>query len=189
MKIRISIRRFLALSVPLSALSLFLAAGCSILPEPQVDSVRHFTLSEPALTGGVAEGVVVRPVRLAGHLRSRSMAVRVSANEVVYLDDVRWAEPLDEALTQILRNRLRAVAAGASVVVQVQRCELVRADGNTVQLAATYVITPAGGGDARSAVFTATPRPWDGGDPAAIIGLMREAAGELADAIAAAVEK
>ena len=73
--------------------------------------------------------------------------------------------------------------------VQVQRCELVRADGNTVQLAATYVITPAGGGDARSAVFTATPRPWDGGDPAAIIGLMREAAGELADAIAAAVEK
>ena len=117
------------------------------------------------------------------------MAVRVSANEVVYLDDVRWAEPLDEALTQILRNRLRAVAAGASVVVQVQRCELVRADGNTVQLVATYVITPAGGGDARSAVFTATPRPWDGGDPAAIIGLMREAAGELADAIAAAVEK
>lgn len=188
MKTRLSVPGFLALSVPLSALSLFLASGCSILPEPQVDSVRYFTLSEPAQMGGVAEGVVVRPVRLAGHLRNRSMAVRVSANEVVYLDDVRWAEPLDEALTQILRNRLRAVSGGASVVVQIQRCELDRSAGNTVQLAASYTVTPAGG-DARSEVFTATPRPWDGGDSAAIIALMREAAGELADAIAAAVEK
>ena len=167
---------------------LCLASGCSILPEPQVDSVRHFTLSEPAMTGGVAEGVVVRPVRLAGHLRNRSMAVRVSANEVVYLDEVRWAEPLDEALTQILRNRLRAVPGGASVVVQIQRCELDRSAGNTVQLAASYTLTPTGG-EARAEVFTATPRAWDGGDTGALVGLIREAAGELADAIAAAVEK
>ncbi len=172
----------------LSAALLF-ASGCSVLPEPQVDSVRHFTLSEPAMTGGVAESVVVRPVRLAGHLRSRSMAVRVSASEVIYLDEVRWAEPLDEALTQILRNRLRAVPGGATVVVQIQRCELDRSAGNTVQLAASYSLTPAGGGDAQSSVFTATPRRWEGSDPAAIIALMREAAGELADAIAAAVEK
>ncbi|RXK53568.1 hypothetical protein ESB00_17915 [Oleiharenicola lentus] len=188
MKIRISIRRCLARSVPLSALSLFLSA-CSILPEPQADTVRHFTLSEPAQMGRATEGVVVRPVRLAGHLRNRTMAVRVSAHEVVYLEDVRWAEPLDEALTQVLRNRLRAVTTGATVVVQVQRCELVRSDDNTVQLVATYAITPAGGGEAQSAVFTATPRKWEGGDPGAIIGLMREAAGELADAIAAVVEK
>ncbi|MDQ5980127.1 MAG: uncharacterized protein QG602_3102 [Verrucomicrobiota bacterium] len=181
--------RPLALRVPLSALSLLLASGCSILPEPQADTVRHFTLSEPAQMGRATEGVVVRPVRLAGHLRNRSMAVRVSAHEVEYLEDVRWAEPLDEALTQILRNRLRAVAAGATVMVQVQRCELVRSDDNTVQLAATYVITPAGGGDAQSSVFTATPRKWEGGDHGAIIGLMREAAVELADAIAGAVEK
>lgn len=181
--------RCLALSLPLSALCLLLAPGCSILPEPQADTVRYFTLSEPAQTGRSTEGVVVRPVRLAGHLRNRSMAVRVSAHEVVYLEDVRWAEPLDEALTQVLRNRLRAVTTGATVVVQVQRCELVRSDDNTVQLAATYAITPAGGGDAQSAVFSATPRKWEGGDSGAIIGLMREAAGELADTIAGAVEK
>jgi hypothetical protein len=181
--------RFLKLSLPLSALSLLLASGCSILPEPQADTVRYFTLSEPAQMGRATEGVVVRPVRLAAHLRNRSMAVRVSAHEVVYLEDVRWAEPLDEALTQVLRNRLRSVAAGATVVVQVQRCELVRSDDNTVQLAATYAITPAGGGDAQSAVFAATPRKWAGGDHGAIIGLMRESAGELAEAIAAAVEK
>lgn len=167
---------------------LLLAPGCSLLPEPQADSVRYFTLSEPAQLGGVAEGVVVRPVRLAGHLRNRSMAVRVSTNEIVYLEDVRWAEPLDEALTQVLRNRLRPVAAGAAVVVQVQRCELVRSDDNTVQLAATYTITPAGG-EAKAGVFTATPRRWDGGDTGALVGLIREASLELADTIASAVEK
>jgi uncharacterized lipoprotein YmbA len=185
MNTRISVPKFLALGAPLFALSLLLTSGCSILPEPQVDSVRYFTLSEPAQMGGVAEGVVVRQVRLAGHLRNRSMAVRVSANEVVYLDDIRWAEPLDEALTQILRNRLRTVPGGATVVVQIQRCELDRSAGNTVQLAASYTLTPAGG-DARTGVFTATPRTWDGGDTGALVGLIREAAGELADALATA---
>jgi hypothetical protein len=177
--------RFSVLCLLTSAL--LLASGCRILPEPQVDSVRHFTLSEPAQMDGVAEGVVVRPVRLAGHLRNRSMAVRVSANEVVYLDDVRWAEPLDEAITQILRNRLSAVPGGATVVVQIQRCELDRSAGNTVQLAASYTLTPAGG-EARAGVFTATPRAWDGGDTGVLVGLIREAAGELADALAAVGE-
>lgn len=180
--------RALAFSLQLSALSLFLA-GCSLLPQPQADTVRYFTLSEPAGAGAVAEGLTVRPVRLAGHLRNRAMAVRVSANEIIYLDDVRWAEPLDEALTQILRNRLRSVPGSAAVVVQIQRCELVRSDSNTVQLAATYTITPPAGGEARTGVFAATPRAWSGGDPGTLVALLREAAGELADAIAGTVEK
>jgi hypothetical protein len=164
-------------------------SGCNILPQPQADTTRHFTLSGPAEAGAVADAVQVRPVRLAGHLRNRAMAVRVSANEVVYLDDIRWAEPLDEAITQVLRNRLRQVAGGAAVVVQIQRCELVRSEGNGVQLAATYSITPSGGGDARSGTFTATPRTWSGGDHGALVGLIREAIEELADAIAAAAGK
>jgi hypothetical protein len=163
------------------------APGCSLLPEPQVDAVRYFTLSGAAAGAPAADALVVRPVRLAGHLRGRSMAVRVSENEVVYLDDVRWAEPLDEALTQILRHRLRQIGGGGAVTVQVQRCELVRSEGNSVQLIATYAITPAGG-EPRAGEFTAARRTWDGGDAGDLVGLMRAAAGELADAIAAAVE-
>ncbi|HEX2860968.1 MAG TPA: ABC-type transport auxiliary lipoprotein family protein [Lacunisphaera sp.] len=166
-----------------------LLAGCSLLPEAQVDAVRHFTLSGPAEAGAATDALVVRPVRLAGHLRNRSMAVRVSANEVVYLDEVRWAEPLDEAITQVLRNRLRQIPGGAAVVVQIQRCELVQSEGNAVQLAATYTITPSGGGDAKTGVFTATPRTWGGGDHGAVVDLVREAVEELAGAIAASVEK
>ncbi len=161
--------------------------SCNILPEPQADPVRYFTLSGPGGPGAAADATSVRPVQLAGHLRNRSMAVRISANEVIYLDDARWAEPLDEAITSVLRNRLRSVGSGLVVIVQVQRCELDRAEGNTVQLAATYTLA-APGSPARSGAFAATPRPWDGRDPGTLVGLLREAVNELAEAIATAAE-
>ena len=104
--------------VPLAlAAAVLAAAGCN-LPAPQEDRVRHFTLSGQADGPAVVDAVSVRPVRLAGHLRGRAMAVRVSENEVIYLEDVRWAEPLDEAITQILRNRLRQIGTGATVTAQ-----------------------------------------------------------------------
>ncbi len=164
-----------------------LLASCS-LPAPQADTVRHFTLSGAAAGAAVPDAVVVRPVRLAGHLRNRAMAVRVSENEIVYLDDVRWAEPLDEAITQVLRNRLRQLGGAAVVTVQIQRCELVRYENNSVQLAATYAVTPSGG-EARPGAFTATARKWDGRDYGALVGLLHESVAELAEAIAAAVEQ
>ncbi len=168
---------------------LWWSTGCNLLPEQQPDRVRHFTLSGSAGAGtaAVVDAVRIRPVQLAGHLRNRSVAVRVSDNEVIYLDDARWAEPLDEAFTQMLRNRLRSVSGGSVVSVQVQRCEPVRPEGNSVQLAATYTITPPAG-PTRTGSFTATPRPWDGRDPGAMVGLLREAANELAEAVAAAAE-
>lgn len=172
-----------AFGVSLLALSL-LHTACSVLPEPQADSVRHFTLSGPPGGAPSSDAPTVRPVRLAGHLRNRSMAVRVSENEVVYRDDVRWAEPLDEAITQVLRARLQSLAGGASVTVQVQRCELVRSAGNQVQLAATYSIAPRDA-DSRPGSFTATPRAWAGDDPAELVALIQSAVNEFADALAA----
>lgn len=174
-----------------------LLAPCSLLlyacnlPQPQADTVRNFTLSAPAAVAPVAGATQVRPVQVAGHLRGRPMAVRVAANEVVYLEDVRWAEPLDEAVTQLLRARLGSVGGGATVAVTVARAELDRAAGNSVQLAATWTITRAGGDPAapERGAFTATPRPWDGKDYSGVVALLHDAAAELADAIAAAVEK
>jgi uncharacterized lipoprotein YmbA len=167
-----------------AVLALLSLAGCS-LPAPQADTVRYFTLSGGSVGPAAPDALTVRPVRLAGHLRNRSLAVRVSENEVTYLEDARWAGPLDEAVTQVLRNRLRQVGGAAVVTVQLQRFELVRNEGNTVQLAATYAITPQGGGEARTGAFTATPRPWAGGDHGGIVTLMHAALDELADAIAA----
>jgi len=178
--------KWLALSAQLSAVGLILSA-CS-LPTPQADPVRYFTLSTPAAGVAAADAVAVRPVRMAGHLRNRDMAVRVSDNEVIYLEDVRWAEPLDEAITQLLRQRLRQVPSDAVVTVQVQRCELVRDAGNAVQVTATYAISGATG-EAHTGTFAATPRQWDGKDPATLVSLLRDGVNELAEAIAQAVEK
>ena len=166
-----------------------LLAGCNVLPEPQADTVRYFTLGSPAAAGFATNGTLVRPVQLAGHLRGRKMAVRVGDHEVIYLEDVRWAESLDEAITQLLRSRLGPVGGGATVNVQVQRCEVVRSAGNQVELAATYVIVPADGDKAAAqrGSFTASPHAWDGKDYGALADLMGAAIGELGDAIATAI--
>lgn len=160
-----------------------LLASCN-LPQPQADPVRHFTLSGPAAT--VADGATVRPVQLAGHLRGRAMAVRVGENEVIYLEEVRWAEPLDDAIGQLLRARIGAAGAGRTITVSMRRCELVRSEGNSVQLAATFTITSAGSA-AQPGAFTASSRTWDGKDYSALVSLIREAVNELGDALATAV--
>jgi hypothetical protein len=82
------------------------------------------------------------------------------------------------------------MGGGASIVVNLLRCELVRSDGNRVELSATYTITPAAGsGEARNGTFTATPLIWNGSDHGTLVGLIRQQAEELADAVAAAIEK
>jgi uncharacterized lipoprotein YmbA len=167
---------------------LCLLAGCNVLPEQQADPVRYFTLSGPAGDVTAAESANVRPVLLAGHLRSRALAVRVSENEIIYLEHARWAEPLDEAITQVLRNRLRSVGGGVTVAVQIQRCEPLRSEGNAVQLAATYTITGPGN-LLRQGTFAATPRTWDGKEHGALVGLLRQAVAELADEVAVAAER
>lgn len=166
------------------ALLALVFTGCSsVLPQPQTDTTRHFTLAGPTTTPAVTEGTRVQPVQVAGHLRSRAMAVRVAENEIIYLDEVVWAETLADGITQTLRNRLSSIASDAVVNVQIQRCELNRAAGNSVQLIAAYTIVAGGSGNRRElqGLFTATPRTWDGKDYSVLVDLLREAVNELAD--------
>jgi uncharacterized lipoprotein YmbA len=178
-------KTFFRLLVGTALLSL---AGCNVLPQQQADTVRYFTLSRSITTAPASDGTTVRPVQLAGHLRNRAMAVRVAENEVIYLEEVRWAESFGDAITQLLRARLGPVGGNSVVTVQVQRCELVRFEGNSVQLAATYaILSPGETGSPKRGVFAASPRTWDGKDYGALVSQLRDAVGELADAIAAAV--
>lgn len=173
-------------SLLLAAFTLLLS-GCNVLPEPQADTVRFFTLSSAVPANSTPGGLVVRPVKLAGHLHGRDMVVRITEHEVIYLEDVRWAAPLDTALTQVLRARLATVGRSGTVTVEVQRFELVRSEGNSVQLVASYSILPASGDKAAAPTqnFRAAARTWDGKDPGVLVGLLADAANELGDAIAA----
>jgi uncharacterized lipoprotein YmbA len=173
----------------LAATAVLGLAGCNVLPEPQGDTVRYFTLSNPtSVTVPAVDGTIVRPVQLAGHLRNRAMAVRVAENEVIYLDDVRWAESLGDAITNLLRTRLGVVGGNNIVTVQIQRCELARFEANAVQLTATYTILSAiGGATPKRGVFASGPRTWDGKNYGLLVGQLRDAVGELSDAIAIAL--
>lgn len=163
-------------------------AGCNVLPQQQADTARYFTLSSPEAAPRSSNATLVRPVHLAGHLRNRAMAVRVAENEVVYLDEVRWAESLSDAVTQLLRARLGPIEGNNVISIDVQRCELVRYENNSIQLVANYTILPTGDKvAAQSGKFVASPRSWDGKDYGALVGELRAAIGELGDAIATAV--
>ncbi|HEY4301278.1 MAG TPA: ABC-type transport auxiliary lipoprotein family protein [Candidatus Didemnitutus sp.] len=166
--------------VPLLAL-----AACN-LPEPQADTTRHFTLSDPVTAAPVPDATRVVPVQIPGYLHRREMAVRIADREVMFLEDVRWAEPLDGAITQILRARLSSIGGGAVVNVRIERCELVRSAGNVVQLAASYTINGSANGKpyAKDGSFSAPARNWDGRDYGKLIGLIHEAISDLGDAIA-----
>ena len=167
----------------LSALVGFLGACSNLLPPPQTDTVRRFTLAGLSAAPALTNGTKVQPVQVAGHLRRRTMAVRVGENEVIYLEDVVWAEALGDGITQTLRNRLGAIASDAVVSVQIQRCELDRAAGNAVQFVASYSIKSGGpvSPTETQELFTASPRTWDGKDYGTLVALMRDAVTELAD--------
>lgn len=173
-------------------------AGCNILPEPQKDTVRYFTLSTPTMQPGDDQapaakdhaengGTTVRPVQIAGHLRERSMAVRVAENEIIYLDEVRWAQPLADAITNLLRERLSHVGGNNVVTVQIHNCELLRFKGNTVELSATWEIVALGGGQQQRGDFTSATRTWDGKDYRDLVDELRGTVEDLGDAIAAAI--
>ncbi|HVU16023.1 MAG TPA: ABC-type transport auxiliary lipoprotein family protein [Candidatus Didemnitutus sp.] len=172
-------------------LLLALALGACNLPQPQPDTTRHFTLSDPEMTAPAPDAVRVVPVQTPGYLHRREMAVRVADREVIFLEDIRWAESLDFAITQILRARLGSIGGGAVVTVRVQRCELVRSDGNTVELAANFTIEGTAGGKpyTKDGSFNATPRKWGGQDYGKLVGLIHDAVTELGDAIAADVKR
>jgi len=168
--------------------------GCgSLLPEPQPDNTRYFTLSSPPAGAALGGGATVRPVRLAGHLHRRTLAVRVAEHEIAYLEDLQWAEALDDAITQILRTRLAGVGAGSTIIVQVDRCELLRYDGNRVEVAASYTIFPpassTAGAEPKRGNFTSSPRTWDGKNYGMLVGEIRAAVDELGDTLAAAIEE
>jgi ABC-type uncharacterized transport system auxiliary subunit len=172
----------------LSLLLVLALAGCNVPINPaESDAVRYFTLTAPA--AATTGGVRVASVRLAGHLQSRSLAVRVGADEVTYLDDARWAELPAEGMASRLRAALAGVAAEGTLRVEVNRCEAVRSAGNTVDFQAGYTFVPVAGGAAISGSFSATPRKWDGRNAAALVGLYRQALDEFGADIAAALAK
>jgi uncharacterized lipoprotein YmbA len=194
-----------------AALGLLAIAGCNIVPPAQEDTTRYFVLSDaglPPVAPGQAPAagtlrIGLRTVRLEGYLKGRQMIVRNGANEVRFEDFRRWAEPLDTAITRIVRSRLVASPGVAQVYaepfpfdqerdydvsIEVSRFEgAVDANGKFVaSLAATIEISTTG---ANSRVvsrrgFEAPVRGWDGADFDLLAELLNSGVAALSQEVA-----
>lgn len=186
----------------------FALGGCG-LPSAQPDPTRFYMLTDatavhaaeasaaPAPAPAKRWRLGLRPVQLPDFLHGRAMFVHLSGNEVRFMDDARWAEPLDAAVARVLRESLESrpeiarVAASvalanepsdADVLVRVIRCE-----GDAITHVARFVATvelyPSNAGGERRAqqTFSTEIPGWDGKDYDQLAEKLSEAVAQLAD--------
>ncbi|MFP4541414.1 MAG: membrane integrity-associated transporter subunit PqiC [Opitutales bacterium] len=165
-------------------LPLLLLAGCLGL-EPASDPSRFFTLVPEATAAGAPTVLEVRVVEAPDYLRSKQMAIREGAHEIVYESFWRWTGPTDVMLAQRVALRLGAKwgeeAPRGKLSVRLRRFE--GTSGGEAVLAADWTFHPDGEGSPTEGNFAET-RSWTRRqDPSALVSAL----GELTDALAASI--
>ncbi|MDD3180818.1 MAG: ABC-type transport auxiliary lipoprotein family protein [Opitutaceae bacterium] len=195
-----------AVGLSLAVISLLLPA-CSLpeIQQAQPDTTRYYVMGEPGApipeAGPSTPVLALREVRVPAYLMNRSMAVRQGENELKFIADARWAEPLESGITRLLGERLTArtrvminPASAAphdyDVRVKVLNCEGTASGGTGgIRFAAEIEVKSAGPDAAivSSRTFAAQNVTWDGRDYAQLANLLSGAVVELADAVLAAL--
>lgn len=174
-------------------------AGCS-LPEAKPDLTRYYVLTPlaPAAEKPAVNGprVLLRDVDVPEFLRGIIMQVRIAENELRFVDEARWAEPLDAGLQRVLREGLArdegvgVVGRGGEphdfeVAVQLRRCEGVLPEG-VARLAASIEVFSTGIEATRvgGAEFSTDIPGWNGSDYGDLAKKLSEAAAQLSRRIA-----
>jgi uncharacterized lipoprotein YmbA len=200
-------RRFGSLCLLAAVLSL-LVTSCN-LPSAVVDSTRYYVLvARPERTTETSTHhwkVALKPVEVPMFLRAKPMAVRVASNEVRYVDDARWAEPLDAGIMRVIREQLEAMPEIAQVstatdiagvtpdyqiVVRVLRCEGDLTGGaGMARFIATVEVHSAKGERLARDTLRAEVGDWDGKDYDALARKLSEAVRDLASRVPVLLEK
>ncbi len=201
------IRRFTPFFL-LVAVACLLTTSCN-LPQPAADNTRYYVLvARPEPTEATAAQhwkISLAPIEVPLFLRSKPMAVRVASNEVRYIDEARWAEPLDAGIMRVIREQLEAmpsitqiatasdiagVAPDYQVVVRVLRCEgdTTAKEGRARFLASVEVHSTKGDRLARDTLHSEVGG-WDGKDYDALARKLSEAVRDLASRVPALLEK
>jgi uncharacterized lipoprotein YmbA len=199
--------RLFTLAVVLGAFGL---AGCNVIPPVQPDVTRFYMISSPATepstplaNSGLRIGL--KAVEVSPYLRKGSMVVRAGDNEVEFPDGARWAEPLEQQIGGVLRQRLATAPAVGRVAVppfafeevrdfdvrvRVLNSEGLRTGGRaTVHFVAMVEISTTGA-DVHVVTrksFVAPEAAWDGKDFARLAALLGEAVNALGGEIVAAL--
>lgn len=190
-------------------LALFLP-GCgtfSAKPDPS----RFFTLSalpqaepnpanRPAASPGISLGV--GPVTLPGYLDRQEIVVRRAPNQLILLENDRWAEPLEDNVARVLSQNiallLRAERINAypwpidrkpvyQVEIEVLRFET-DAD-HQAQLSARWLVRNTSRKDTVRYHETRLSRPAQGRSTDASVAALSETLADLSREVAAAIEE
>jgi uncharacterized lipoprotein YmbA len=147
-------------------LSLLLAVltttfGCRTF-QPVTDNTRHFILTAAAETATAepAAGAVrlgLASIQLPAYLEPQSIAWRTGQNEIRYLENERWAEPLEEGILRVIGRELsRAPEIGTvhfqlwsrrtvDLVLRIRVHQFEASEGGKVVLDADYQLTSPDG--------------------------------------------
>jgi uncharacterized lipoprotein YmbA len=183
-------------------------AGCSLL-KPVSDPTRFFVLSatppsNPPAPGPRLNAVLgLAPVSLPAHLLHKSLCVRKSEHEVTYADFLQWAEPLDQAVPNVIGQdltqrlglthvRFRAWSRNAVDYEAHIRFSHFEADEQgRVILEAHWNITKPGGIETLAASKTRVvkegPPPFD--NPDGSVAALSDALSDLSTALAESLQK
>jgi len=170
----------------LGALAAFALDGCALL-RPHADPTRFYVLTAPsAPPEPAAEGefkrwrVGLRLVEVPTYLRTKFMVVRTGTNEIHFADFDRWAEPLDQGISRVLKETLGSarnvenVALNShgddsldyEVTIQILACHGMRVPKgqSSIRFAATWAVRAIGTNSPaiKHGGFTADAADWDG---------------------------
>ena len=192
----------------LCAFSFCALNGCALL-QPQADPTRFYVLTvQNAPPARAVEGefkrwkVGLKPVELAAYLRSKAMVVRTGTNEIHFADFDRWAEPLDQGISRVMKETLssarnvESVALNShgddtldyEVAIRILACEGVRLGNGSgsIRFAVTWEARSVGTNSTvtNRGVFTAHPVAWDGKDYGQLAERLSEAVADASKALA-----
>jgi hypothetical protein len=192
----------------LCAFSFCALNGCALL-QPQADPTRFYVLTvQNAPPARAVEGefkrwkVGLKPVELPAYLRSKAMVVRTGTNEIHFADFDRWAEPLDQGISRVMKETLssarnvESVALNShgddtldyEVAIRILACEGVRLGNGSgsIRFAVTWEARSVGTNSTvtNRGVFTAHPVAWDGKDYGQLAERLSEAVAGASKALA-----
>lgn len=202
----------LPLCLSLLTASLFLSVGCSIIPEPQDDPTRYYSLALPANATAAVPGdaaglrLGLRPIEMPAYLKKNVMAVRQGNHEISYDEFARWAEPFEAGMARLLRESVESSqgvarvdcfpfpldkARDLDVRIRLRNAEGLREEGTgrIVLNALIEIEQTSDGATIRSKAFQSSPIPWDGKDKAALAHGLSAAIQEMAAEIVSLVQK
>jgi hypothetical protein len=191
-------------------LPLLLLSGCNIVAPAQPDSARFFVLAapKPPSDGTAGAGKLhlgLKSVKVADYLKQPMITVRSHANEVDFVDNARWAEPLEAGIGRILLASLSTAPAVASVIsapfpfdserdydvsVSILQCEGSTGGSRPAAHFEASVVISTAGPDPKVVVhhlFVAPPGDWDGSNYGRLAGLLSDDVAALGKDIAAAL--